>query len=145
MKKNHLKGLFCVIITCYISYSYSQTDIHKNVINSPKIQQNKNVLVSKDTSNLNHGNKKISKYPITISKRVGEEKVVHDEEYLTKEIIRIENHIKAIDFKIENVSSDITKKTKAEKDGWFDQMNKIKFSLLEKKIKLELELKSINN
>ena len=144
MKKNHLNGLFFIITFLYVSYSYSQSEIRKNVINSPEIQQNKNVSVTNDSSNLNQENKKTVKYPMTISKRVGEEQVVHDKEYLTKEISRIENHIKAIDIKVEGISSDSSKKIKAENDGWFEQMSKIKVSLTEEKIKLQQELKSFN-
>jgi hypothetical protein len=82
---------------------------------------------------------------LTISKKAGEEQVIHDEEYLKKEISRINNHIKAIDFKVENVSSDETKKAKAESDGWFDQMKNTKVSLEQKRIKLEEELKIFKN
>jgi hypothetical protein len=145
MKKNHLKEILILTIAIHGSFSYSQSEARKNVITSPTIQQNKNLSISNDSSTLSQEKNKRIKYPLTISKKVGEEQVIHDEEYLTKEIARVERHIKAIDFKVESVSSDATMKAKAENDGWFDQMNKIKASLQEKKIKLEQELKSFNN
>jgi hypothetical protein len=70
-------------------------------------------------------------YPITISKKNGEEQVVHDEAYWNKELERINLHIKAIDAKIESINADPAKKSKAENDGWFDDMSKTKSSLIQ--------------
>ena len=134
--------LFVII---YNTSSFSQNKVHKNVISSPSIQHENNGTGSNNSLNLNQEKKKLVKYPLTISKKAGEEQVVHDEEYLTKEIARVDNHIKAIDFKIENISSDPSKKSKAEQDGWFTQMNDIKVSLQSKKGKLEKELKRYKN
>jgi hypothetical protein len=81
-------------------------------------------------------------YPITISKKAGEEQVVHDAAYIRNEITRIDQHIAAIDQKVSIVSSDPVKKSEAESQGWFDQMARTRASLVEEKKKLETELES---
>jgi hypothetical protein len=145
MRKNILTGMIFLFLIIYNTSSFSQNKVHKNVISSPSIQHENNGDFSNNSLNSNQEKKKAVKYPLTISKKAGEEQVVHDEEYLTKEIARVDNHIKAIDFKIENISSDPSKKSKAEQDGWFTQMNDIKVSLQSKKGKLEKELKRYKN
>jgi hypothetical protein len=145
MKKNISTGMIFLFVIIYNTSSFSQDKVHKNVISSPSIQHENNGTGSNNSLNSNQEKKKAVKYPLTISKKAGEEQVVHDEEYLTKEIARVDNHIKAIDFKIENISSDPSKKSKAEQDGWFTQMNDIKVSLQSKKGKLEKELKRYKN
>ena len=145
MKKNISTGMIFLFVIIYNTSSFSQNKAHKNVISSQTIQHENNGANSDNSLNSNQEKKKLVKYPLTISKKAGEEQVVHDEEYLTKEIARVDNHIKAIDFKIENISSDPSKKSKAEQDGWFTQMNDIKVSLQSKKGKLEKELKRYKN
>jgi hypothetical protein len=145
MKKNISTGMIFLFIIIYNTSSFSQYKVHKNVISSQSIQHENNGANSNNSLNSNQAKKKSVKYPLTISKKAGEEQVVHDEEYLTKEIARVDNHILAIDFKVENVSSDPSKKAKAEQDGWFKQMNDIKVSLHGKKVKLEEELKRYKN
>jgi hypothetical protein len=145
MKKNISTGMIFLFIIIYNTSSFSQNKVHKNVISSQSIQHENNGANSNNSLNSNQEKKKSVKYPLTISKKAGEEQVVHDEEYLTKEIARVDNHILAIDFKVENVSSDPSKKAKAEQDGWFKQMNDIKVSLHGKKVKLEEELKRYKN
>jgi hypothetical protein len=145
MKKNISTGMIFLFVIIYNTSSFSQNKAHKNVILSQTIQHENNGANSDNSLNSNQEKKKLVKYPLTISKKAGEEQVVHDEEYLTKEIARVDNHIKAIDFKIENISSDPSKKSKAEQDGWFTQMNDIKVSLQSKKGKLEEELKRYKN
>jgi hypothetical protein len=145
MKKNISTGMIFLFLIIYNTSSFSQNKAHKNVISSPSIQHENNGAISNNSLNSNQEKKKSVKYPLTISKKAGEDQVVHDEEYLTKEIARVDNHIRAIDFKVENISSDPSKNAKAEQDGWFKQMNDIKASLQEKKIKLEEELKRYKN
>ena len=145
MKKNISTGMIFLFVIIYNTSSFSQNKVRKNVISSPSIQHENNGTSSNNSLNSNQEKKKSVKYPLTISKKAGEEQVVHDEQYLTKEIARVDNHIKAIDFKVENISSDPTKKSKAEQDGWFIQMNDIKVSLQSKKGKLEEELKRYKN
>jgi hypothetical protein len=147
MNKHKLSRLTIVFLVLYSSYTYSQKNVRKNVIPTTELTKNQNQL--SDSTACKNSSKSVVKepvrYPLTISKKMGEEQVVHDEEYLKKEISRINNHIKAIDFKVENVSSDETKKAKAESDGWFDQMKNTKVSLEQKRIKLEEELKIFKN
>ena len=145
MRKNILTGIIFLFIIVYNNLSLSQNKVHKNTISSPSIQHENNGAISNNSLNSNQEKKKSVKYPLTISKKAGEEQVVHDEEYLTNEIAIVDNHIKAIDFKVENISSDPSKKSKAEQDGWFKQMNDIKVSLQSKKGKLEEELKRYKN
>jgi hypothetical protein len=145
MKKNISTGMIFLFVIIYNTSSFSQNKVHKNVISSPSIQHENNGPISNNSLNSNQEKKKAVKYPLTISKKAGEEQVVHDEQYLTKELARVDNHIKAIDFKVENVSSDSSMKAKAEQDGWFKQMNDIKVSLQSKKDKLEEELKRYKN
>jgi hypothetical protein len=147
MNKHILRRLTIVFLVLYSSYTYSQKNVRKNVIPTTELTKNQNQL-SDSTASTNSSKSVVKepvRYPLTISKKMGEEQVVHDEEYLKKEISRINNHIKAIDFKVENVSSDETKKAKAESDGWFDQMKNTKVSLEQKRIKLEEELKIFKN
>ena len=145
MKKNISTGMIFLFVIIYNTSSFSQNKVRKNVISSPSIQHENNGASSNNSLNSNQEKKKSVKYPLTISKKAGEEQVVHDEQYLIKEIARVDNHIKAIDFKVENISSDPTKKSKAEQDGWFKQMNDIKVSLQTRKGKLEEELKRYKN
>jgi hypothetical protein len=147
MNKHILRRLTIVFLVLYSSYTYSQKNVRKNVIPTTELTKNQNQL-SDSTASTNSSKSVVKepvRYPLTISKKAGEEQVIHDEEYLKKEISRINNHIKAIDFKVENVSSDETKKAKAESDGWFDQMKNTKVSLEQKRIKLEEELKIFKN
>ena len=145
MKKNISTGMIFLFVIIYNTSSFSQNKVRKNVISSPSIQHENNGASSNNSLNSNQEKKKAVKYPLTISKKAGEEQVVHDEQYLTKELARVDNHIKAIDFKVENVSSDSSMKAKAEQDGWFKQMNDIKVSLQTRKGKLEEELKRYKN
>jgi len=145
MKKNISTGMIFLFVIIYNTSSFSQNKVRKNVISSPSIQHENNGASSNNSLNSNQEKKKSVKYPLTISKKAGEEQVVHDEQYLTKELARVDNHIKAIDFKVENVSSDSSMKAKAEQDGWFKQMNDIKVSLQTRKGKLEEELKRYKN
>ena len=147
MNKHILRRLTIVFLVLYSSYTHSQKNVRKNVIPTTELTKNQNQL-SDSTASTNSSKSVVKepvRYPLTISKKAGEEQVIHDEEYLKKEISRINNHIKAIDFKVENVSSDETKKAKAESDGWFDQMKNTKVSLEQKRIKLEEELKIFKN
>jgi hypothetical protein len=147
MNKHKLSRLTIVFLVLYSSYTYSQKNVRKNVIPTTELTKNQNQL-SDSTASKNSSKSVVKepvRYPLTISKKMGEEQVVHDEEYLKKEISRINNHIIAIDFKVENVSSDETKKAKAESDGWFDQMKNTKASLEQKRMKLEEELKMFKN
>ena len=79
----------------------------------------------------------------TISKRAGQEQEVHNATYYQKEISKIDNHIIAIDTKIEFVNNDPTEKALAESNGWFTDMNSIKAELQAKKTELENKLNNL--
>lgn len=102
--------------------------IARNIDTSLTISNKKSVLVN-DTKKAHND----QQYPITISKKAGEAQVLHDEHYFLTEIKRIQSHISAIDHKVSVVSNDPVEKERAEKDGWFDQMNSIKKDLLVQK------------
>ena len=70
---------------------------------------------------------------ITISKKAGEPQRVHDEAYYNEEISKIDNHLDAINQKIEFINNDPTEKAKAIEGGWFEDMDNIKRRLNSKK------------
>ena len=80
-------------------------------------------------------------YPITISRKSGEDQIVHDEAYLIKKIDGIESHIQAIDKKVEYINSDPERKEKAESEGWFMQMSGTRSKLISEKQGLLNQLK----
>ena len=72
---------------------FSQNTCLGNVSSNHSIKQNIGFSDSiHESSKSNKGTinpKKLVQYPLTISKKGGEEQVVHDEDYLLKEIARI--------------------------------------------------------
>lgn len=66
--------------------------------------------------------------------------VADSTDYIINRINNIDTHIKAIDTKVEHVSNDKIKKAKAEKEGWFTDMQKIKNELKLEKTLLESKL-----
>jgi hypothetical protein len=150
MNKHLIKRFLILLVVSYNSFLNAQENVQKNTISAPKVHINQtNSTDSKESeTSKSSTNVKLTKkvqYPITISKKAGEEQIVHDKEYLSKEITRINNHILAIDFKVENVSADEKKKVKAEEDGWFEQMKVIRSSLVQDRTKLEEELNLFKN
>ena len=69
----------------------------------------------------------------TISKRAGEPQVVHDENYYSLEIAKIDQHISAIEQKTAYINSIPEEKSLAENNGWFIQMANVKTQLMEKR------------
>lgn len=64
--------------------------------------------------------------------------VHEDNDYIVR-IKNIDGHIAAIDSKIEYVRNEEKEKIKAEKSGWFEQMERIKQDLLKEKAQLLLK------
>ncbi|MBI2281220.1 MAG: hypothetical protein HYU68_11100 [Bacteroidetes bacterium] len=64
--------------------------------------------------------------------------VYEDNDYIVR-IKNIDGHIAAIDSKIEYVRNEEKEKIKAEKSGWFEQMERIKQDLLKEKAQLLLK------
>lgn len=151
MKKHLLNRFLILVLVTYCSFAYSQENVRKNIISAPKVNisqpvsSDPNASAEAGKSSTNNQLSKPVQYPLTISKKAGEEQIIHDKEYLSKEITRINNHITAIDFKVENVSTDEKKKVKAEEDGWFEQMKVIRSSLVQERTKLEKELNLFKN
>jgi hypothetical protein len=83
-----------------------------------------------------------TEYPITYSKKSGEEQIVLDQLYYEKELIRIDQHIKAIDGKIAFVNSKPEEKSKAQASGWFENMTANRSKLIEDR---EATLKKIES
>lgn len=69
------------------------------------------------------------------------ENTVVDTAYYLRKISNIQNHIDAINTKIQYVNSDLEEKALAEKIGWFIEMDQIKKQLLIQKMELEEKIK----
>ncbi len=65
-----------------------------------------------------------------------------DNNALKARIAAIDSHVHAIDIKVKYVSSDQDQRERAQKMGWFDQMEKTKKELTIEKMELENKLKS---
>ena len=135
----HIIGLFLFFIVLINDLKAQEKSSSRSMDTSLTIIQKKSVPVI-DTKEA----PVVQQYPITISKKAGEEQLVHDENYFRKEISRVQNHISAIDHKVSSVSADSLKKQKAEEEGWFDQMSKIRASLVQEQQRLESELEFLN-
>lgn len=85
-----------------------------------------------------------TEYPITYSKKSGEAQIVLDKSYYEKELIRIDQHIAAIDLKVSSIRSDQNEKEKAESQGWFDQMNSTREELKAERAQILVKIKSFN-
>lgn len=62
---------------------------------------------------------------VSITKKKGQPQVVHNKAYYEGELLRIDNHINAINAKIAAVNLDEVEKTKANESGWFEDMERI--------------------
>ena len=60
---------------------------------------------------------------------------------ILQKITQIDDHINAINIKINYINNDPTEKALAESTGWFDQMNQIKSDLEERKVLLQAKIK----
>lgn len=62
---------------------------------------------------------------VSITKKKGQPQVVHNKAYFEGELLRIDNHINAINAKIASVNLDEEEKAKAIESGWFEDMDRI--------------------
>ena len=85
-----------------------------------------------------------TEYPITYSKKSGEAQIVLDKSYYEKELIRIDQHIAAIDIKISTVNSDQNENEKAQSQGWFDQITRTREELTAERAQILVKIKSFN-
>ncbi len=86
-----------------------------------------------------------TEYPITYSKKSGEAQIVLDKSYYEKELIRIDQHIKAIDGKIAFVNSKPEEKSKALASGWFESMAANRSELIEDRETTLKKIESFND
>ena len=86
-----------------------------------------------------------TEYPITYSKKSGEAQIVLDKSYYEKELIRIDQHIKAIDGKIAFVNSKPEEKSKALASGWFESMAANRSELIEDREATLKKIESFND
>ncbi len=93
-------------------------------------------LVQEKTSSSN------SSYPITYSKKPGENQIILDKAFYQKELIRIDQHIKAIDNKCAYINSNPEEKIKAQESGWFEKMSSTRTRLTEER---EITVQKINS
>lgn len=77
-----------------------------------------------------------------ISNKLTSDSLTDSTNLFINRIDNIEAHIKAIDTKVEYISSDQSKKAKAEENGWFTQMQNIKEQLILERILLLSKLSS---
>jgi hypothetical protein len=136
-KNNRNLVFFLFFSFPFFVFSQVKTTAEKKI----KSQKHKGIV----NSNIQKTNANVEQkhYPLTISKKKGQDQIVHDEIFLKKELERIDKHQKAIDTKITYISSDSLEKKKAENEGWFEQMAKIKASLEEEKKVIMKELDSL--
>ena len=94
-----------------------------------KSDSNQNIVLTKSVNET-----------VMISKKAGEEQVVHNDAYYLDQISKIDQHINSINVKIAHVKSDEVENTKALESGWFDSMDNTLVRLNEKKALFQTKL-----
>ena len=82
---------------------------------------------------------------VTISKSKNKPQVVHNKAFYESEVVRIDNHIASINYKIETVNSDQKLKAEAIETDWFENMSQIKGELEAQKLEIQDRLNQIEN
>jgi hypothetical protein len=114
-----------------------QQNLRRDIDTNLKISQKKATAVSTEKQSVSASPQQ---YPITISKKAGEQQIIHDEIYFQREIRRIDLHMDAIDKKRQAVNADPEKKIQAINNGWYDQMSNTEKSLREERERMVKEL-----
>ena len=149
----NIVGKACLQLTIFIaltlsSIAYAQTSKENKQYQERSIDTSRTVTQKSTPTKLTleqeNPAKNTNGYPITYSKKSGEAQIVLDKSYYEKELIRIDQHIAAIDLKVSSISSDQNEKEKAESQGWFDQMNSTREELKAEREQILLKLKSFN-
>ena len=122
-----IKMLFLVIMSIITISSYAQNEPQPKSTSKSKSSQSFVVTKSQKKS-------------VTISKKAGEEQVVHNDAYYLDQISKIDQHINSINVKIAHIKSDEAENTKALNSGWFDSMNNTLVRLNEKKASFQTKL-----
>lgn len=134
-----LKPLLLLLILCVQHVVFSQEDpkivlapSSGNAIQSPgsitittETQSNPAPVIVEEASYPTNGG-------YTISKKAGEEQVLHDNAYYQSKIDIINQTIQAIDLKVNHVWNS-TEKEEAEANGWFEQMYETKQALIQER------------
>lgn len=81
---------------------------------------------------------------VTISKSKNKPQVVHNKSFYESEVVKIDNHIAAINSKIATVNSE-EQLNEAIESGWFDNMARIKGELEAQKLEIQDTLNQIEN
>ena len=149
----NIVGKACLQLTIFIaltlsSIAYAQTSKENKQYQERSIDTSRTVTQkstpTKLTLDQENPAKNTNGYPITYSKKSGEAQIVLDKSYYEKELIRIDQHIAAIDLKVSSISSDQNEKEKAESQGWFDQMNSTMEELKAERAQILVKIKSFN-
>jgi hypothetical protein len=149
----NIVGKACLQLTIFIaltlsSIAYAQTSKENKQYQERSIDTSRTVTQkstpTKLTLDQENPAKNTNGYPITYSKKSGEAQIVLDKSYYEKELIRIDQHIAAIDLKVSSISSDQNEKEKAESQGWFDQMNSTREELKAERAQILVKIKSFN-
>ena len=149
----NIVGEACLQLAIFIaltlsSLAYAQTSKENKQYQERSIDTSRTVTQkstpTKLTLDQENPAKNTNGYPITYSKKSGEAQIVLDKSYYEKELIRIDQHIAAIDLKVSSISSDQNEKEKAESQGWFDQMNSTREELKAERAQILVKIKSFN-
>lgn len=134
-KSMQMNKMIIIVFSLLISINgFSQTESIHTKINTSKTP----VGVDKSKPKVLHTEKAGKEF--TISKKAGEEQVVHNDAYYLDQISKIDQHINSINVKIAHVKSDEAENTKALKSGWFDSMDNTLVRLNEKKASFQTKL-----
>ncbi|MEJ6616766.1 MAG: hypothetical protein QNL61_07630 [Crocinitomicaceae bacterium] len=74
---------------------------------------------------------------VSISKKQNEPQIIHNRAELENEFLRINKHIESINFKIESINSNAEEFQIATESGWFEDMERIKVELNNRKIEIQ--------
>jgi hypothetical protein len=77
---------------------------------------------------------------VSISKKQNEPQIIHNRAELENEIVRINLHIESINSKIDFVNADLDEQSIATVSGWFDDMERIKNELENRKAEIQSTL-----
>jgi hypothetical protein len=147
-------GKVCLQLTIFIaltlsSIAYAQTSKENKQYQERSIDTSRTVTQKSTPTKLTLEQENPAKnnngYPITYSKKSGEAQIVLDKSYYEKELIRIDQHIKAIDTKIAYVNNIAEEKSKAQASGWFENMEANRSKLIEDRKATMEKIKSFND
>ena len=126
---------FTVVFGVFFAVNgFSQTESIDSKIDKTKIP----VGVDKSKPTVRRTEKSSKEF--TISKKAGEDQVLHDNAYYTSQIVKINQNLSAINQKIQLIKNDEDQNAEAISSGWIDDMENIKTRLLSKKAAYQKKL-----